>query len=210
MKVASVLGNARNVGVVLGAMVVAVVGMQGSAQAAIGATPMVAAAAAAPAPRLTRLVADAVYQTTLGISYLYGGGHGTSPAPVNSHVDCSGFVREMYHYAFGIDIGSGSGDGMIRQSGLFTRTGRPVPGDVVLLGSGGAAPAYHAGIYIGTGSGEPAMVGSPESGQNIKVQPSRGGSWGGDLMGYWHFNGATAADSAAPTAPAAADRKSVV
>ena len=163
--------------------------------------------AAAPTGRLTKLVAEAKLQTTLGISYLYAGGHGASPAPLNSHVDCSGLVRELYYYAFGVDIGGGSGDSMIRLSGEFTRTSSPVPGDVVLLGSGGSAPAYHSGIYIGIVNGEPSMVGSPTTGEDIKVQPSRGGSWGGDLMGYWHYKGATAADSGSGSAtPAAPSR----
>lgn len=195
------LRNAKIVGVVLGSVVVALAGMQGSAAASPQAESVAFSAASVSTPRLIKLVAEAKHQTTLGISYLYAGGHGASPAPLNSHVDCSGLVRELYHYAFGVDIGGGSGDSMIRTSGKFTRTSHPVPGDVVLLGNGGSAPAYHSGVYIGSVNGEPAMVGSPTTGQNIKVQPSRGGSWGGDLMGYWHYNGATAADSAA-AAPA--------
>ncbi len=196
------LKSAKMVGVLLGTVVVALAGIEGTAGAA---TPQITSAhlsaAAAPDARLTKLVAEAKHQTTLGISYLYAGGHGAHPAPLNSHVDCSGLVRELYYYAFGVDIGGGSGDGMVRTSGLFTRTSSPVPGDVVLLGNGGSAPAYHSGIYIGSVNGEPAMVGSPTTGQNIKVQQSRGGSWGGDLMGYWHYKGATAADSASMTPP---------
>lgn len=196
------LKNARAVGVVLGSVVVAFTGIQGAAGAsAPRAATMSVAAAAVPTARLTKLVAEAEHQTTLGISYLYAGGHGARPAPLNSHVDCSGLVRELYYYAFGVDIGGGSGDSMIRLSGEFTRTSHPVPGDVVLLGNGGSAPAYHSGIYIGTVNGEAAMVGSPTTGQNIKVQQSRGGSWGGDLMGYWHYNGATAHDSGSLTVP---------
>ena len=199
------LGNARTIGVVLGSVVIAFTGIQGAAGAsaprAASTVLPAAAAAAAPTGRLTKLVAEAKHQTTLGISYLYAGGHGARPAPLNSHVDCSGLVRELYYYAFGADIGGGSGDSMIRLSGEFTRTSHPVPGDVVLLGNGGSAPAYHSGIYIGTVNGEAAMVGSPTTGQNIKVQQSRGGSWGGDLMGYWHYNGATAKDSGSLTVP---------
>ena len=201
LKVASMLRNATKIGVVLGTVVIAFAGIQGAAGASTQrSASAVLSAAAAPTPRLTKLVAEAKHQTTLGIPYLYAGGHGTNPAPLNSRVDCSGLVRELYHYAFGVDIGGGSGDGMIRLSGKFTRTSRPVPGDVVLLGNGGSAPAYHSGIYIGTVKGEAAMVGSPTTGQNIKVQQSRGGTWGGDLMGYWHYNGATAKDSGSQTA----------
>lgn len=193
------LRNARSVGVVLGSVVLVLTGIQGAAGAstpARTATVVAAAATSAPDARLTKLVKEARHQTTLGISYLYAGGHGSRPAPLRSHVDCSGLVRELYNYAFGVDIGGGSGDGMIRTSGKFTKTNSPVPGDVVLLGNSGSAPAYHSGIYIGIVNGERAMVGSPTTGQNIKVQQSRGGSWGGDLMGYWHYKGASAADSA--------------
>lgn len=194
MKVASLLRNAMTVGVVLSTVVLALAGTQSAAGASTPrASATVLSAAGAPDPRLAKLVAEARHQTTLGISYLYSGGHGTHPAPLNSHVDCSGLVRELYNYAFGVDIGGGSGDGMIRTSGEFTKTNSPVPGDVVLLGNGGSAPAYHAGIYIGNVNGERAMVGSPETGQNIKVQQSRGGYWGGDLMGFWHYKGAVAA-----------------
>src|ERR1700712_2324056 len=136
LKVASMLRNARTVGVVLGSVVIAFTGIQGTGSAS---TPRAAAtvlsAAAAPSARLTKLVTEAKRQTTLGIPYLYAGGHGARPAPLNSHVDCSGLVRELYNYAFGVDIGGGSGDGMIRTSGKFTKTNSPVPGDVVLLGN---------------------------------------------------------------------------
>ncbi len=139
----------------------------------------------------------------MGIPYLYGGGHGARPAPLRSRVDCSGFVRELYAYAFGVDIGGGSGDSMIRLSGQFSRTTRPVPGDVVLLGNGGAGPAYHAGIYLGIApNGQPAMAAAPTTGQNIKIQQWM--SWAGrDTMGYWHYRGATVADSGSVTPVAA-------
>ena len=204
LKISGMLRKATLVSFVVSTVVAALAGTQGTSAASVpqSAITSLSTAAAAPTGRLTKLVAEAKHQTTLGISYLYAGGHGASPAPLNSHVDCSGLVRELYHYAFGTDIGSGSGDGMIRTSGKFTRTSHPVPGDVVLLGNNGSAPAYHSGIYIGTVNGEAAMVGSPTTGQNIKVQQSRGGSWGGDLMGYWHYNGATAADSGSLTAAA--------
>src|ERR1700712_5031404 len=136
LKVASMLGNARKVGVVLGSVVIALTGMQAVAGASTPQAASVAvSASAAPTARLTKLVTEAKHQTTLGISYLYAGGHGARPAPLNSHVDCSGLVRELYNYAFGVDIGGGSGDGMIRTSGKFTKTNSPVPGDVVLLGN---------------------------------------------------------------------------
>lgn len=176
---------------------------QGSASAA---APMAIAApmtAATPwqVPRLTKMVAEAIHQTTLGISYSFGGGHGSSPAPLNSHVDCSGFIRELYHYAFGTDIGNGSGDGMVRLSGEFTQTSRPVPGDVALFGNSGHAPAYHAGIYVGIIAGHPAIAASPATGSNIKIQQWFDRYWHADLMGYWHYKGATAADSGSLTQP---------
>lgn len=156
---------------------------------------MMAAAAVAEVPRLNRMVVEAKHQTTLGIAYSYGGGHGPKPAALDSHVDCSGFVREMFGYAFGVDIGSGSGDTIVRLSGKFVLTAHPVPGDVALFGHGGHAPAYHAGIYIGLVAGHPAIVAAPATGSNIKVQQWFDRYWHADLMGYWHYRGPTAVDS---------------
>ena len=167
--------------------------------AATAAAPLASAAPMATTvqdSRLTKLVTEAKTQTTLGIPYLYGGGHGPTPAPLRSRVDCSGFVRELYKYAFGVDIGSGSGDSIVRQSGKFTRTANPVPGDVALFGNSGSAPAYHAGIYVGLINGHPAIAASPTTGSNIKIQQWYSSYWAGDLMGYWHYNGAIAVDSA--------------
>jgi len=151
--------------------------------------------AAYQTPRLTKMVTEAIHQTTLGVMYAAGGGHGSSPAPLGSNVDCSGFVREMYGYAFNTDIGNGSGDSMIRLSGEFTRTSYPVPGDVALFGNSGNAPAYHAGIYIGMINGHPAAAAASQTGTPIKIQQWYDRYWPSDLMGYWHYNGATAADS---------------
>ena len=164
------------------------------------------ASAATPwhTPRLSKLVAEAQHQTTLRIPYLYGGGHGYSPADLNSRVDCSGLVRELYAYAFGVDIGNGSGDSIIRTSGKFTKTNRPVPGDVILVGqSGGGGPAEHIFIYVGhDAQGYVYGVGSPHTGANVEYQhviPQH--YWFHDVMGYWHYNGATAADSGPLTPP---------
>ena len=114
------------------------------------------------------MVTQAIHQTTLGTMYLTGGGHGPQPAPLGSRVDCSGFIRQMYHWAFGTDIGNGTADSVIRLSGQFVRTTRPVPGDVALIGSSGNAPAYHAGIYLGIMNGQEAMAAAP-----APVSPSR-------------------------------------
>ncbi len=151
--------------------------------------------ATASTGRLTALTAQALHQSTLGVMYLWGGGHGTLPAPLASRVDCSGFVREMYYSAFGVDIGSGSGDWMIRLSGRFTRTVAPVPGDVALFGTAGRAPAYHASVYIGVqANGYPAGVAAVATGQPIRIQQWYG-SYSQNLMGYWHYNGATPANT---------------
>ncbi len=176
----------------------------GEARAEI--TPVAAAArvssAASQTPRLIRLAAEALHQTSLHIPYRYGGGHGGSPAALNSRVDCSGFVRELYHWAFGVDIGSGSGDSMVRLSGKFRRTSHPVVGDVALFGHGGRGPAYHSGIYIGVRvNGRPAIVAAPKTGSDIKIQQWFDRYWSGDLMGYWHYNGATRADSGPAVRP---------
>ena len=188
---------------VLGTVAIATVALGfGMSQGSASATPTIQAAAAPMSsaatfqtPRLTKMVADAIHQTQIGVMYQYGGGHGSSPAPLGSRVDCSGFVREMYGSAFHTDIGNGSGDSIVRLSGKFTRTSHPVPGDVALFGNGGRAPAYHAGIYIGMINGHPAAAAASETGKPIKIQQWYDRYWSGDLMGYWHFNGATAADS---------------
>lgn len=94
-----------------------------------------------------------------------------------------------------MDIGSGNGDSMVRTCGRFTRVTSPVPGDVALIGNGGRAPAYHAGIYIGSINAKPAIVAASQTGTPVKIQQWYNRYWSGDLMGYWHFNGATTADS---------------
>jgi hypothetical protein len=103
----------------------------------------------------------------------------------------------MYKYAIGTDIGGGTGDSMVRTSGRFSRTAHPVPGDVVLFGSGGSGPAYHAMIYVGTRDGKPLAVGSPTWGETVKYQYPSSAYWAGELMGYWHYKGADGQDSAA-------------
>lgn len=155
-----------------------------------------AVSATAVAGRLVTMASKAVTLTTKAIPYQYGGGHGAVPAPLGTSVDCSGFIRSMYYDSFRADIGNGSGDSIVRLSGKFTKTSRPVVGDVALFGNGGQAPAYHAGIYIGNGpGGTPAVVAAPQTGSNITIQEWGTRYWSGDLMGYWHYNGATAADS---------------
>ena len=152
-------------------------------------------AAGVSGPRLTQLAVQARKLTTEHIPYSLGG-HGAKPAPLGSSVDCSGMVRALYYWAYGVDIGSGTGDSMVRTSGKFVKTSHPVPGDVVLFGSGGSAPAYHAMIYVGVDNGQRTAVASPTYGQNIKYQTPEGSYWKSELMGYWHYKGATAADSA--------------
>ena len=178
---------------------------QGAASAAptshSAGIPMVAAATW-QAPRLTEMVTEAIHQTTLGVMYASGGGHGPSPAPLGSNVDCSGFVREMYGWAFHTDIGGGSSDD-IRLSGEFTQTANPVPGDVALFGNGGQAPSYHAGIYLGLINGHPAAAAASQDGTPILIQQWYNRYWSGDLMGYWHYRGASAADSGPLTPPVA-------
>ena len=158
-----------------------------------GATPAVTAAAPQTS-RLTKLVAMARSMTSMDIPYS-SGGHGTSPAPIGASVDCSGLVRQLYDYAFGVDIGRGTGDSMVRTSGKFVRTSDPVPGDVILFGHGGSGPAYHLMIYVGVQDGQRLAVASPTWGETVEYQHPASSYWAGELMGYWHYKGATAADS---------------
>lgn len=146
-------------------------------------------------PRLTKLVRKARAMTTMHIPYS-SGGHGPRPAPIGQSVDCSGLVRQLYHYAFGVDIGRGTGDSMVRTSGKFARTRHPVPGDVILIGNGGRAPAYHMMIYVGQKNGHPLAVASPTWGETVEYQHPWTSYWAGQVMGYWHFKGADRLDSA--------------
>lgn len=174
-----------------------------AAQAAPAPAAVAAPFVAAPAwhqPRLTLLASKARWLTTRGIPYSLGG-HGPRPAPVGSSVDCSGLIRSLYGYAFGVDIGSGNGDSMVRTSGRFVPTSRPVPGDVLLVGHGGRAPAYHAAVYVGNDDGHPTAVGSPDFGYNILYQHPWTRYWAGDVMGYWHYRGADEQDSATSLTP---------
>ncbi len=197
----SVSARCRMAGL-LSAVTVTVVGLFGAGIAVAvpaAAAPAQSAAHGVSGPRLTKLVEQARKLTTEHIPYSKGG-HGAQPAPLGSSVDCSGMVRSLYYWAFGVDIGQGSGDSSVRMSGRFARTTHPVPGDVALLGHGGSAPAYHAMVYVGNDGGRRTAVGSPDFGEYIKYQYPESAYWKGDLMGYWHYKGATAADSGPITA----------
>ncbi len=150
--------------------------------------------------RLTELAEEARELTFQKIPYSKGG-HDAKPAPLGASVDCSGLVRSLYYWAFGTDIGSGSGDSMVRLSGEFVKTSQPVPGDVVLLGTNGAAPAYHSMVYVGNDNGVPTAVASPTWGEYVKYEYPEAAWDKKDLMGYWHYKGATAADSGPLTGP---------
>ncbi len=150
-----------------------------------GSTP----ASAATPPRLTTIVAWAQRAATQHIPYVYAGGHGDTPGPSGAGgVDCSGFARWAYSQV-GWDIGSGSGESM-RTSGLFTQTSHPVPGDLVFFADPGG-PAYHVGVFIGfAADGVGQMVDAPYTGVDVRVD-----RYTHNIMGYWHFKAATAADS---------------
>lgn len=165
-----------------------------AATAQVTATPTTPPLVRWSTPRLTKLVAEARRMTTMHIPYS-NGGHGTHPAPIGASVDCSGLVRQLYSYAFGVDIGRGTGDSMVRTSGRFYKTTRPVPGDVILIGNGGRAPAFHLMIYVGNDGGHPTGVASPTWGETVQYQHPWMPYWAGNVMGYWHFKGATATDS---------------
>lgn len=152
------------------------------------AAPMLAAATAPHTQRLVAVVTAGMQGISQHIPYVYGGGHGATPS-VAAGADCSGYIRWAYYQGFGIDIGNGSADGIIRTSGNFVRVASPVPGDVALFGNGGRAPAYHAGIYVGQQNGRAAMAAEVQTGEPARIQYV----WG-DLMGYYRYRGVTAAD----------------
>ncbi len=175
-----------------------------SATQPAAARPTIAVASAtatAPTPRLAEVARWAQWGVDNKIPYNYGGGHGPTPS-ISGGADCSGFVRWTYYKGFGVDIGSGSGDSMIRTSGNFVRVNTPVPGDVVMLGRGGSAPAYHVSIYVGIRNGHPASAAESTSGQPAKIQYWYTGTSAQNFMGYWRYRGATAADLPQPAQPA--------
>jgi cell wall-associated NlpC family hydrolase len=165
-------------------------GTAGTAPAAAPAAGLSLAGAAEP--RLAAVVRYAMSAISQRVPYTYGGGHGATPSLAGG-ADCSGFIRWAYYQAFGTDIGSGSADSMIRTSGKFTMVANPVPGDVALFGNGGEAPAFHAGIYIGQQDGRAAMAAEVQTGETARVQYV----WG-DLIGYYRYRGAGAADLPPP------------
>jgi hypothetical protein len=173
-----------------------------SAQQPAVARPMLTAAAQTvkSTPRLAEVARWAQWGVDNKIPYNYGGGHGPTPS-ISGGADCSGFVRWTYYKGFGVDIGSGSGDSMIRTSGNFVRVNTPVPGDVVMLGRGGSAPAYHVSIYVGIRNGHPASAAESTSGQPAKIQYWYTGTSAQNFMGYWRYKGATAADLPQPAQP---------
>jgi len=174
-----------------------------SAQQPAVARPMLTAAAqtVTSTSRLAEVARWALWGVDNQIPYSYGGGHGPVPS-ISGGADCSGFVRWAYYKGFGVDIGSGSSDSMIRTSGNFFRVSNPVPGDVVMLGRGGSAPAYHVSIYIGIRNGHPASAAESTTGQPAKIQYWYTGTSAQNFMGYWRYKGATAADLRQPTQPA--------
>jgi cell wall-associated NlpC family hydrolase len=82
-----------------------------------------------------------------GIYYVYGG---TTP----SGFDCSGFTQ----YVFGA-VGIGLPRTSEAQQQAATSVSNPAPGDLVFFGS----PAYHVGIYAGSGM----MWDSPHPGASV-------------------------------------------
>lgn len=180
------------------------------------AAPLPAVAAAAPVvpvqsagaladsysrhPKLDKTAAAAKAGTTMSAHYAFGGGHGSRPNTSPSGTDCSGYVRWAYAQGFGIDIGSASGDAMIRTSGKFTRVSTPTPGDVVLFGRGGRAPAYHAGIYIGTNAaGQPLMAHNNQTGTDAHINTWVNRYSAGDFIGYYHLTAVADPPNARPT-----------
>ena len=85
-----------------------------------------------------------------GIPYVYGG---TTP----SGFDCSGFTQ----YVFG-QIGINLPRTAEQQRRFATPVSTPQPGDLVFFG----APAYHLGIYAGSGK----MWDSPHSGSSVGLR----------------------------------------
>lgn len=156
---------------------------------ATAATP--AALPYAGAPRLTSMVAFSRVWATKRIPYVWGGGHGSRPGATRGGFDCSGWVRFAYYNAFGVDFGGGTANDMV-YSGRFVRTTHPVPGDVVAFNYEGGSHVDHVGLYVGgkAPDGRPAMIDAPHTGANLGLY-----GFGYGLIGYFHYRGATAADS---------------
>ncbi|MTD14006.1 hypothetical protein GIS00_08620 [Nakamurella sp. YIM 132087] len=166
------------------------------------------------APRLTSLVAFAHEWAKKDIPYVYAGGHGPTPGITLGGFDCSGWVRWAYWSAFGVDIGGGTAHSIIH-SGQFVKTSTPVPGDVTAFNWSGGTQVNHIGIYVGgtAPDGRPAQIDTPDVGKTVSLR-----GFGFGLLGYYHYVGATPADSGplvhpvslTATAPATADKGQVV
>lgn len=109
--------------------------------------------------------------------YVFGGGHGAIPGPTLGGLDCSGFARWMYSYAWGSDVlGAGATTSEIT---LVNRVSSPVPGDLVFFGSS-TGSVHHVGIYIGNNH----MINALHSGTRIEQDTV---SSLGDFFGYYRY-----------------------
>jgi cell wall-associated NlpC family hydrolase len=153
------------------------------------------AAGSAPASEgLARAVAFAY--ASRGIPYSWGGGHapeagpsrGTCrgysgsvrpcPAEKTTGLDCSGFTRWVYRFAFGEDVlGRGNTDDHIR--GL-RRVRFAQPGDLVFYGT--EKKTHHVGVYVGAGK----MFNAFATGTHVRIDDV---TVLDDLIGYYHYPG---------------------
>lgn len=122
--------------------------------------------------------ADIVGQamTLIGVPYRWGG---NDP---DSGLDCSGFVRYVYHKA--------TGKLLPRQSAQISKTGSAIskpdlhPGDLVFFNTP-RGTATHVGIYVG----KQKFVHAPATGSSIRVESLSANYWASRYYGARRFTG---------------------
>lgn len=141
------------------------------------AAPACGVLASGAAPQAQTAIHHACSQ--LGVPYVWGGGHGSSPGATGGGFDCSGLVRYAYARATGRDIlGAGStraqwaraqAEGWPR---VFSWSAM-LPGDLIYYSDNGtAAGIYHVAMYLG----QNAIVEAPSPGLTVRTRAQSGSS----------------------------------
>ncbi|KAF9971658.1 hypothetical protein BGZ73_005387 [Actinomortierella ambigua] len=93
----------------------------------------------------------AAARSQLGVPYVWGGGHGSTPGKTKGGFDCSGLVRYAIWKGAGIDLGKGGNtDAQLRDSHTTKIScGNLQAGDLLFWGT--TADVYHVALASGNG-----------------------------------------------------------